>query len=265
MMNELKEEKFDFIVDLHHNLRTRRIRLGLPVPAAGFSKLNFEKWLLVRLGINRLPDLHIVDRYMTAAMEVGVKPDQEGLDFFIPPESEVDVTKRLGLEGQRFISIVTGAAHHTKCLTPYQISQVCDNLDLPVILLGGKDEMQKGDEIIRGTRHRHVFNACGKLDILGSASVLRQSSSILSHDTGLMHIAAALRKPQVVVWGNTVPEFGMYPYYGAQHVRWISFEQDTLSCRPCSKLGHDVCPKGHFKCMMDHDPAKIAAAVMSLA
>lgn len=264
MMDQLRAEGFDYIVDLHHNLRTRRIRLGLPVPAAGFAKLNFEKWLLVRVGINRLPDLHIVDRYMSAAAELGVKLDHDGLDFFIPPDGHVNVHQMLGIQESKFVSIVTGAAHHTKCLTSYQISQICDQLHFPIVLLGGKDEAEKAATIIKGTNNTQVYNACGQFDIMGSASVLAQSASILTHDTGLMHIAAALKKPQVVVWGNTIPEFGMYPFYGSHHIRWISFEQDALTCRPCSKLGYDVCPKSHFRCIMDHDLNHIAEAVLSL-
>jgi ADP-heptose:LPS heptosyltransferase len=79
-----------------------------------------------------------------------------------------------------------------------------------------------------------------------------------------MHIAAALQKPLVVVWGNTIPEFGMYPYYGISHTQWTSFEQKELPCRPCSKLGFPKCPKGHFKCMLDHDLFAIVKAAQSL-
>jgi heptosyltransferase-2 len=64
-----------------------------------------------------------------------------------------------------------------------------------------------------------------------------------------MHIAAALQKPQVVVWGNTIPEFGMYPYYGNRETPNTEFEIRKLSCRPCSKIGFAKCPLGHFKCM----------------
>jgi len=73
-----------------------------------------------------------------------------------------------------------------------------------------------------------------------------------------------LKKPQVVVWGNTIPQFGMYPYYGDFPVRWVSFERNDLRCRPCSKLGFEHCPKGHFKCMLEHDIQAIATAALQL-
>jgi ADP-heptose:LPS heptosyltransferase len=75
-----------------------------------------------------------------------------------------------------------------------------------------------------------------------------------------MHIAAAFKKPVVSVWGNTVPEFGMTPYYGNFKIRNSKFEIQNLSCRPCSKIGFKTCPKKHFNCMMLQDNEAIAIA-----
>jgi ADP-heptose:LPS heptosyltransferase len=79
-----------------------------------------------------------------------------------------------------------------------------------------------------------------------------------------MHLAAALKKPIVSIWGNTIPEFGMYPYFGQPemtHPLSAMMEVKGLSCRPCSKLGFSKCPKGHFKCMIDIPEAAVAGAV----
>lgn len=264
MLGELREQQYDHVLDLHHNLRTQRIRLALHRPFTAFSKLNFEKWLLTRFGINRLPDQHIVERYLAAASSLNIRNDGEGLDFFIPRDQQVDTSALWALQPDHYVSIVIGAAHQTKCLTVSQIAGICDQLHLPVILLGGKAEAEKAQAIQEKTNNSQVINACGQLNILQSASVLDQSGPIITHDTGLMHIAAALRKPQVVVWGNTIPGFGMYPYYGSHPVQWINIESNNLKCRPCSKLGHDICPKGHFKCILNHDPAHIASSALSL-
>lgn len=263
-IHALKEEQYDHVIDLHHNIRTKRIKMALGRPATSFHKLNFEKWLLVRTGINKLPGTHIVDRYMAAASITGAVSDGQGLDFFIPVEKEVNVRSTFGFEAGSYVSVVIGAAHQTKCLTAAQIADLCNLLNRPVILLGGKDETEKAENILSNTAATQIISACGQLDILQSASVLRQSGSVITHDTGLMHIAAALKKPQVVVWGNTVPQFGMYPYYGNVKIEWINIEQSNLKCRPCSKLGFSHCPKGHFKCILNHDMAVIADAAVSL-
>jgi heptosyltransferase-2 len=84
---------------------------------------------------------------------------------------------------------------------------------------------------------------------LQSASLIEHATKIVTADTGLMHIAAALHKDVLVIWGNTVPEFGMWPYMPDQPQRIFQAEVKGLSCRPCSKLGYPKCPKKHFDCM----------------
>jgi len=264
VIEELKSENYDEIIDLHHNLRSQRIKLALGIPASSFSKLNIHKWMLVKFGINRLPPIHIVDRYLATVAHLGVKRDGQGLDFFLPPGKQVDVEKIFGFKPFSYTSIVIGAAHQTKCMTVEQIQHLCDELNMPVILMGGKEEIEKANLILSGSSNKQVKSAVGQFDILQSASIIEQSGPIITHDTGMMHIAAAFRKPQVVVWGNTIPGFGMYPYYGDENIKWVSFEQTELKCRPCSKLGYDKCPKGHFKCMLQHDVAAIASAAKSM-
>ena len=264
LIQALKREEYDYVIDLHHNFRTKRIKIALGKSSSSFYKLNFEKWLLVHTGVNRLPDIHIVDRYMEAAAPLGVQKDQLGLDWFIPDNKKVEIEAEFNFSIGHYVAFVIGAAHATKCLTPEQIISICQQLNTHVILLGGKDEIDKANLILESVPTGNVKNGCGRYDILQSSSILQQSGSVITHDTGLMHIAAALQKHLVVVWGNTIPEFGMYPYYGKALKQWISFEQHGLSCRPCSKLGFPKCPKGHFKCMLDHDLKAIAEAAQSL-
>jgi len=263
MIRSLRAEGFSHVVDLHHNLRTMRVKAALGKPSSAFRKLNLEKWMLVNLGIDRLPDRHIVDRYWDAVTGLGVSPDGEGLDLVIPPGKEVDL-EAWGLLPGRYACVAVGAAHATKCMTDRQIAGVVRALAMPVVLLGGPGDKEKAASIKRMVGTEQAIDACGLVDILGSASFLQQAGPVVNHDSGLMHIAAALRKPQVVVWGNTVPAFGMGPYYGSHTVRHESFERAGLRCRPCSKIGYDACPKGHFRCMLEHDPVRIAEAAVRL-
>lgn len=260
MLETLKSEQYDHIIDLHHNIRTKRIKIALARPSTAFKKLNFQKWLLVRFGINRLPDVHIVDRYLGAGHSLGIMKDGKGLDVYIPPEKEIDIHATFGTDQGSYVAVVIGAAHQTKCLTTDQIARFCNSIGRPVILLGGKDEISKAQSITMHTTSDSVSDATGRFDILQSASIIRQAGVVITHDTGLMHIAAALQKPQVVIWGNTIPEFGMYPYYGDAKTKWISIEQKGLPCRPCSKLGYPHCPKGHFKCILGHNVEDIVTA-----
>ena len=257
----LQKERYDWVIDLHHNLRSLRVKWALGRPTRAFDKLNFEKWLLVNLKIDRLPEVHIVQRYLATVQHLGVAYDDQGLDYFIPATEEVPVQSLSPLlTDGHFTAFVVGAAHATKQLPLAKAVAICRELAQPVALLGGPDDRTLGQAIAAGAGP-HVVNLCGQLRLHQSASVLRQSARVLSPDTGLMHIAAALRKPIVVVWGSTVPRFGMYPFYPTGMARHTSMEVPGLSCRPCSKLGYPACPRGHFRCMQDQSDAGIRMAL----
>jgi ADP-heptose:LPS heptosyltransferase len=247
LRNELKLEQFDQVIDLHHNLRTLRLKLVLGRPAHSFDKLNWEKWLLVNFGINKMPPVHIVDRYMDTVKHLGVTYDNEGLDYFIPPTENLD---HIELPQTPFISFAIGATHATKRLPEEKIIEICRQSAQPIVLLGGKTEQTVGERIAEAIGPK-VLNLCAQLSLHQSALVAQKSSKVITHDTGLMHIAAALRKPIISVWGSTVPQFGMWPLYPTGMDLNTSVEVKGLHCRPCSKIGFDVCPKGHFKCMRE--------------
>ncbi|NCU04296.1 MAG: glycosyltransferase family 9 protein [Chitinophagaceae bacterium] len=264
LMHELKEEKFDYIIDLHHNLRTLRIKRALKVKAFSFNKLNIQKFLLVNFKINRMPDVHIVDRNLDTVKSFGVKNDGKGMDFFIPKEDEIKQTDLPHSHALGYIGIVIGAAHFTKRLPVEKLQQLCAALHHPVVLLGGPDDKEAGDAIA-AIDNVKIYNACGKFSITESADLVRKAKLIIAHDTGLMHIAAALKKPVIAVWGNTMPLLGVAPYYGYSPVQTTKFEVSNLSCRPCSKIGRDSCPKKHFKCMNLQDVEAIAATAQAWA
>lgn len=247
-IRELKALGFDFIIDLHNNLRTRIIKSGMDVPAFSFEKLNTEKSLLVQFKVNMLPGLHIVDRYMQTLAPFGVKNDGEGLDYFLPADIENTFNIKQLISSDDFVAFAIGAQHFTKRLPADKIMAVCRNMNKPVVLLGGKEDEANGNEIALQSG-QHVINLCGKLTLHQSAFVASKALRVITHDTGLMHIAAAFKKEIISVWGNTIPEFGMTPYYGNHKVWNLEAEVNNLSCRPCSKIGFKACPLVHFNCM----------------
>jgi ADP-heptose:LPS heptosyltransferase len=244
----LKREKYDYVVDLHNNLRTRIIKLRLGVKAFTFNKLNREKWLLVNFKINRMPDVHIVDRYLETVKALGVRDDGRGLDYFIPSQDVVDKDALPAPYRNGYATFAIGGQHYTKKLPLPRMIELAGLIGQPLMLLGGPEDAANGDAIVEafeGQPGKHVFNACGKYTLNQSASLVQGADVVFSHDTGLMHIAAAFGKKIYSIWGNTVPALGMYPYR-TEHVVW---EKAHLYCRPCSKLGYKKCPQGHFKCM----------------
>ena len=246
VIDELKKENYDFIIDLHHNLRSYITKFSLKKPSGSFNKLNFEKWILVNLKINLLPKIHIVDRYFKAAEKLKITNDLKGLDFFIPKEDEVDLNTLPEIFRNRYIGFVIGGLKETKRFPIEKVISVCNKTDKPIILLGGKEDFEDGEKIIYSTKG-NVFNACGKYNLNQSASLLKQASKIITNDTGLMHISSSFKKDIISLWGNTIHEFGMNPYLPGEKSKII--EVENLKCRPCSKLGFKKCPKNHFNCM----------------
>ena len=248
VVHELKQENYDYVIDLHHNLRTLRLKKDLGIKSFRFNKLNIQKWIYTNFKWNLMPDLHIVDRYLKTVESFGVKNDGEGLDYFIPAKDEVKQKDIPASHHAGYIGIVVGAAHNTKKLPVEKLKELCGLIEHPVILLGGKEDNENAKQI-SSVDPVKVYNACGKFNLNESADLVRKAKLIISHDTGLMHIAAAFKKKIISVWGNTVPEFGMCPYYGKRQIENSIFEIRNLPCRPCSKIGYNTCPKGHFKCM----------------
>jgi ADP-heptose:LPS heptosyltransferase len=261
LVKRLRKEHYHYIIDLHKNLRTLRLKTQLRVLTFTFNKLNFKKWLLVNFKINKLPEIHIVDRYFKSVELFDVKNDEKGLDYFIRKGDMLKIDKSGILPDSEFIAFAIGSRHFTKQLPDDKIISLCNKIKCPAILLGDKEDFNKGEAIKNSTGNK-VFNYCGKLTINQSAFLIKQAKLVISHDTGLMHIAAAFKKKIISIWGNTVPEFGMYPYLPDSDSKIIQIQ--GLSCRPCSKLGYNKCPKGHFKCMKDIDETHVADIVNSL-
>lgn len=249
VIKELKKEEYDYVVDLQKNHRSRAVCRALRCEHHSFHKLDFEKMLLTTFKINRLPKVHIVDRYFEAVKELVVSNDGKGLEFYI---SETNMMQEPDLPEEfrnGFYAVVVGGSYNTKIMPADKIVEIIEKLDEPVILLGGPGDMQRA-KVIADAVGENVWNPVGLLNLEQSASIIKMSKAVLTGDTGMMHIAAAFNKPIVSVWGNTVPEFGMYQYYPKGSDNELNImEVKDLKCRPCSKLGYKKCPKGHFKCM----------------
>jgi lipopolysaccharide heptosyltransferase II len=255
---ELQTENFDYIIDLQNNHRSRKLCRNLKIPHTHFPKLNVKKWLLVNFKINNLPNIHVVDRYFMATkrLPAPIKNDNQGLDFFID-DKDYEKAKTYNIP-KIFVTIAMGSQHKTKQLPLPMLVEICKKINHHIVLLGGKEDVESANELCLQVK-KNVTNLCGKLTLRESAACIDLSNKLLTGDTGLMHIAAALNKPIVSVWGNTVPAFGMYPYMPQHTDNYRTIENTNLKCRPCSKLGFEKCPKNHFKCMNEVDIEQIVS------
>jgi heptosyltransferase-2 len=259
-IKHLRKENYSLIIDLHKQLRSLIIKLRLFKPYRTFNSLKIKKWLLVRYKLNQLPDLHIVDRYFETLNGIKYKVinDDKGLDYFLADEDYIS-PDALPLSFQDgYVAVVVGSKHQTKQIPLDKLIQLCQGINKSIVLLGDKDDRHKAI-LVENAVGARVFNACGAYNLNQTSSLIANSDGVITPDTGLMHIAAALNKNIISVWGNTIPQFGMYPYLPKDSKAEIHiFEKKDLNCRPCSKLGFKECPKKHFDCMRSLDYDKIA-------
>lgn len=260
---ELKKTyAFDLIIDLHHNLRSYLLTSVLSAPTIRFRKSNIDKQLKISWKVYPGTIDHVSRRALDTLANIIPVSDKDGLDFYFP----VNTSFPSAILPEKYLAWAIGAQHFTKQLPIANIINTILNLDIPVVLLGGKEDYERAELICKATLSKKVVNACGLFTINQSALAIKNADLVLTNDTGMMHIAAALHKSIIVFWGNTSPVFGMYPYFGVRENQMpvINLEVENLNCRPCNKIGFSKCPKQHFRCMSDIRPQQIIESIHRL-
>ncbi|MEO6455871.1 MAG: glycosyltransferase family 9 protein [Ginsengibacter sp.] len=269
VIDELQKENFDYVIDLHNNFRSNKVKRSLKKKSFTIDKLTIEKFFLTKLHLNFMPGKHITKRSLETVKSFGVKDDGLGLDYFIPdtdrvPEKDLPFSHLAG-----YIAIVIGASYKTKKLPVHKLKELCSKIRFPVILIGGKQDFEEG-KMVSGTDPIKIYNACGKFNLNQSADLARRSMLVISNDTGLQYIASAFKKPTLAIWGSTSPKLDVEPFYGDEFVKkykhkiYENIIVPGLWCQPCSKYGRKKCPLGHFNCMEKQDVDLIVKKVEEL-
>jgi ADP-heptose:LPS heptosyltransferase len=258
-IQELKACKFDYIIDLHKNLRTLRIRLALGVPYLSYNKLSVEKFLLTKFQVNRMADRHISMRSVDTLAPLGVSYDGKGLDYFVPSEVSQPVFFPKG-----YVALVIGASYATKKLPLESLKVLCSQIPHPIVLVGGKEEVADGEALALLDPTR-IVNTCGAYSLHESALIVSKARLVISHDTGMLYIACAFEKNVIAIWGATSPALQVEPFMPDDSKAQVfqSIVPD-LACQPCSNFGTKTCPKGHFACMKQQDLPEITRQVENM-
>lgn len=245
--------RYDIVFDLHNSVRSRYLRAGLGRECAVLRKPTVAKWLLVHRKINRLrPVVPIPERYLATGAPYGVVNDGDGLDLFIG-----ETAPPISPDGRPMIALAPGARHATKQWPAERFAALGAALarerNARIVLLGSPSERDLCERIASEIGAAAV-NLAGRTNFLEAAAVLDGCAVAVTNDSALAHIAAARKRPVVAVFGSTVQEFGFAPY----GTRASVVEIEALPCRPCTTIGRDACPLGHFRCMLDITPERVA-------
>ena len=262
----LRGLEFTHRLDLHDSVRSRMLRWHTGGAWTTYPKHRLARAALIHTHRDLYRDRRpVAERYFDAAGALEVTPDGGSLEMFL---SRTDLEAAEGFlaarglaRSRQLIAVAPGAAHFTKRWpTHHWIALVRRLVEAgnDVIVLGGPQDLAIG-EAVAAAGGEFAASAAGAFDLPGSAALLKRTRALVSGDTGLMHLAAAVETPVIALFGPTVEQFGFFPYRAKSAVL-----QRELSCRPCSTHGGPRCPLKHHRCLQDLQPGDVLEALRRL-
>ena len=270
----IRAARFDAVLDLHANLRSRILGMLSGAPLTRWKSQGFQRRLRVwapKLALSQAQPEPVYVRYARAAASALGAPGGELEAKGTPlPRLGVDPAaaawagdwlKAQGLRAdQKLLAVAPGAAWATKRWGVEHLAQCLDLVSefdkVRFLLLGSRGEGPLLDAVqaaMRKSRPHALRSENETGDLRRLAALIARSDLFLGHDSGSMHVADALGVPVTVLFGPTVEAFGFYPVGAGHRV----FER-SLDCRPCSVHGTATCPLGHHDCMRTIEPFGVA-------
>ncbi len=261
LIEQAGQAPYDIVIDLQKNRRSAQLISSISAQASTqvlkVAKHRLEKLALIWL--KRFPRIvtPIAKRYWNTVRHLGIEFDDLGPEVWSDNETASSHQQRM------LLGLAPGARHATKRWTAGGFAELARDLVLrqgqTVVLLGGPDDVAVCDEIEK-LSGLTLERADGAADLSSTIRVLDRCRVVVSNDSALMHLARARHVPVVAVFGSTVPELGFAPQ--GDDVRIV--EVRGLPCRPCTHIGREACPKGHFRCMMDISSDGVSVVVSEL-
>ena len=251
--------EYDIVVDLHDSLRSRHLRFGLGRTLAVVRKPTLAKWLLVHRKIDRLrPIVPIPLRYLEAGRELGLEDDGRGLELHLGGA----MSPVAAISERPTVAIAPGARHFTKQWPIEHYNTLARTMHTErgarIVLLGAESDRASCAAIAAGIPD--AINLAGRTALLESAAAIDACDVVVTNDSAMAHIAAARQRPVVAIFGSTVRQFGFAPFRVESRI----IENEGLYCRPCTSIGRDACPEGHFRCMREIAPDRVSLAAYDL-
>ncbi len=267
LKNDLQRECYDIVFDLHRSLRSRYLCLSISAKEIrSIKKRMVSRTLLVRCGINIYGRIvSAADRYIETGRSYGITNDGQGPELFIPEAVRRTIFTKMELNPETvYIGFCPSAKHYTKRWLPERFIELGIRLSQErngtILLFGGPGDIELcrgiGEAINRGTGKSAAKSFAGLLGLAETAGAFERCRCVVTNDSGLMHIASAMKSKLVAVFGSTVEELGFFP----QGKNSIVVENKKLHCRPCSHIGRESCPKKHFRCMKEITTDMVAHA-----
>lgn len=267
LIRALRKQNYDGLADLQSSLRSRWFAFRIPARRkVRFSPERWKRFLLVHLHRDRYGEQEAVPlRYLNAVRPWGVRDDGQGAELFVDPAAESSLSRKMeGIDPSRPILLMApGAGRATKRWLPERFSEAGRHFSengYQVLLIGGALDIDVCEDVRRGMgMPESSRDLSGALALNESLALIRRARMLVTNDTGVMHMAAAVGTPVTAIFGPTTRQLGFFPFRADSAVI-----EKSLKCRPCSYHGTADCAKGHFRCMREIASRDVIRAAESL-
>jgi heptosyltransferase-2 len=264
---ELARRKYDQAIVLPNSFKSALIPFfaDIPLRAGYVGETRYGLLNLVhKLGKTKLPLM--AERYAQLAEKPGAELQRPlpQVRLEVDPVNTARTTARLDLDRSRPIAaFCPGAEYGPAKRWPARhfaaLARVLAARGYTIWLIGSGKDAELGEEI-RAQSGGACDNLCGKTDLAAAIDLIACAKLVVSNDSGLMHVAAALGKPLIALYGSSSPAHTP-PLSLSSQPGLARIVKIDIACSPCFAR---ECPLGHFKCMNDLLPAQVLAEIDSV-
>ena len=247
---ELQKENFSICYSPHFSHRSSlisffsgaKIRIGYK--ESGFGFLHTKTYPRPLRGVHEVQKLlQLVDSvglerpeiFLNKEVNGEIKSKMENVsEFIVVAPSSIWETKRMPIE--KFIELVR---------------QILENTPYTPVIIGSKNDKYLSDQIVN-VHGSKVVDMTGRTNLMELSYIISKAKCVISNDSSPIHIASAFNIPTLAIFGATITDFGYTPLSERHTISEVSLE-----CRPCGIHGGNICPKQHFRCMMDQNIEEI--------
>ena len=256
----LKALEFDYLIDLHGNVRSRSLSKALNILTFNVNKQTIQRFALV-LGLRKKPIQHFVERSLNVLQPFGIPtPSHPWGSLKSKPNSTYSLPPS-------YITIAPGAAHIGKVIPDSTLLTICHEFvsqHIHIAIVGGPDSIPIATKLISSNPKNAITSFCGIATLQETAAIIENAQLIIGGDTGAMHLASALNTPLISIWGCTRPSLGLSPW--RPHRATITILPQDRGSRPCSRHGSKCrfTRRGQDLCIQHVSPSRIIDAATQI-
>lgn len=240
LLAAIRRAQYELVIDLHGQLRSAMFSLATGAPfRVGFERTREGAWLVYSHHIPLLErQVHAVDRYLWLGEVLGFRPGTPDFSIYLPEAVDQRVDELLsgnGVPGGRLALLVPGTVWQTKHWRVEGFAGVARHLiqrDFRVVLAGAAKDRARCRQV--AALAPAVCDLSGETTLAEMIALVRRAAICVTNDSGSMHLAVALKRPLVSVFGPTSATL-TGPYGRPEAV-----VQAHVGCSPCllRKLAH---------------------------